>query len=332
MKRYYRQILIAFLLSFFAGCGHQKKSPEVAAVVGSDTLTVSQVEMLRPDSMLSSTRVTTVMTQRALARRCRATMGGAQRDTVLTALMQQLSLRSGVEWNREATGSLFDAVCGLRALLDTAKSIEKVSSYLDSMLGRGTLGDGKKPGAFTSCRRGGPGASEIRFDSLIACVLGVSPDIGRTLEQFLASSGSGKRDTAKAAAMVKGLLFDAARTPSTTHAPGGPEAPLDNSEAVLKFRDQASIQDTIAKHQSNIRELYKKHLKLNSRLAGKVVLQFRVAADGNVVDAVPVQSQINEKTFLDGLTAYAKTIRFKPVPATAGAMRFEFPFEFTPEE
>lgn len=331
-NQHYTRILVAALVCLAAFCGHEKKTGEVAAVMGRDTLTLRQVEMLRPDSMPAATRVTTVMAQRALARRCRATVGGAQRDTLLNALIQQLSLHSGVEWNRDAAGSLLDATCGLRALFDTAKSIEKVTAFLDSALGRGTLADGRKPGAFTSCGHTGSGAAEIRFDSLIACVLGVSVDVGRTLEQFLASSGEGRHDTAKAAAMVKGLLFDAAGAAALNRSTAGPGVPLDNSEAVLKYRNKTSIQDTIARHQVNIRELYKKHLKLNARLAGKVVLQFRVAADGSVVSAEAVQSQIGEKAFLDGLTAYAKTIRFKPVPAQAGSMRFEFPFEFAPEE
>ena len=105
MKHFCLWTFVVPLIFVTAGCGHKKKSAEVAAVMGIDTLTVSQVETLRPDSMPSTTRVTTVMAQRALARRCRTAMGGAQRDTVLSALMQQLSLRSGVEWNREAAGS-----------------------------------------------------------------------------------------------------------------------------------------------------------------------------------------------------------------------------------
>jgi TonB family protein len=312
------------------GCSPKKPTTAVAAVMGRDTLTMTQVQALRPDSLPDSMRVTKVMAQRALARRCRTAIGGARRDTLLNGLMQQLSLRSGVEWNREATSALFDAACGLRAILDTAQSAEKVAQYLDSVLGTSTLANGKRPGAFVPCRRPGAGAAEVRFDSLLACVLGVSPEVGRTLEQFLLASASEKHDTTRAAAMVKGLLFDASRARGGAAPPV--EANTDNSEAVLKFRNQASIQDTFTRHQANIRELYKKHLKLNARLAGKVVLQFRVAADGSVIDVTVAQTQVGDKPFIDGLVAYAKTVRFKPVPAQAGAMRFEFPFEFTPEE
>jgi TonB family protein len=334
--RHYAVILCLLLIAY--GCSTKKKGGQVVGVVGTDTLTQAMIETLRPDSLPDSIRAEKVAIQRVLGSECHLSLSGGKRDTLVGDLMKQLSLRSGGEWNREATAGLFEAACGLKALLDTARSMERVSAYLDSVFrfkvklaGGGTEIKPVEviPQSLRDCSRSGAFINEM-LDTMLSCVLGVSPQVGKILADFVFSTEQATSDSASMLAMVQGLVYDASAV--KTRKTAVMQENIDKSEQVLKFRNQISIQDSIARHQVNIRELYKKQLKKNSLLAGKVVVEFRVDPEGKVIAAAIAKSQISDREFLEPLLHYAQGIRFKPVPANAGNMTFQFPFEFSPEE
>jgi hypothetical protein len=155
----------------------------------------------------------------------------------------------------------------------------------------------------------------------------------RLIVEF-AAAGQQNSDTTDPAATIKGLLFDStkatrAQTPTLT----AEKSPLpDNSKAALKFRSEKSIKDSIARHIPRLEALYKKHLKLHETMSGTLWVTFSVSPSGVVAAASIRASGIAEKDFLSAFQNYIiRELHFTPIPENIGAMSFDFPFEFSPE-
>ncbi|MBN1130956.1 MAG: energy transducer TonB, partial [Chitinispirillaceae bacterium] len=130
--------------------------------------------------------------------------------------------------------------------------------------------------------------------------------------------------------MIKGLIADP-NAPVKRTAPAMKQAPPDPAKA-LSFRSQGSIRDSIARHQTNLQQLYKRYLKGGDVTSGTVWVTFQVNAEGRVTGVRILKSEISNTQFLERLGQYVRLITFKQIPESAGSMTFEFPFEFTTEE
>jgi hypothetical protein len=258
-------------------------------------------------------------------------------------LVEQLSLRSGQDWNEETAASRLAAAKALKAALDSMGTKETVAGYIDSLF-RNCVRMGKDSTTACGSVTVAQELQRLERDSLsadsdlgavLAAVFGMPRDQADILAEFALSKDSGETDSAAVSAMVKGLVFDSAaharKKANAVAKAAGRRALRDNSERVLKYRGMQSIKDSIAGHDKNIQALYKKVLKVNPNMQGRVMVRFRVSAAGKVIEAAIASSQIEEQDFLGPLAGYVREIQFQKVPAHLGNMTFEFPFEFTPE-
>jgi TonB family protein len=333
----------AILLCCALYCG--KQAPVIPAIIfNSDTLTVDRVADYDPSIANDSVRL------RAIAIRlvCAGHLPDSLTDSTAFLLAERLLLVTSVEWKPAAAALLLGASKGLVAMAGETTSCATIRSMADSLfkLSSGAL---HVPAA--------PGWQLLACDSvdlpqpagkawLLRTILLVTPEVAGLLADFAGMSQSAPdADSTDLKNMVAGLVSTPesirreemrrkaaeAKNASTAVPSTTPAQESDNSAEALRFRDQNSIRDSIEKHIPDLKQLYKKILKTNSSLAGKVVVTIRVDAAGSIINARIKLSEIDNKAFLDPFVMYVRTIRFKPIPEKVGAMTFDFPFEFNPE-
>ena len=342
-KRNYARVAFAGVLLCMVFC--TKKTAVIPAIVfNADTLTVGQAAGFDPSITNDSVRLRSV----ALRIVCAGGLPDSSVDSMAQRLAERLLLVSNVEWKPVAAALLLHAAERLVARIGATDACSAMRLTADSLL---QLSSKTLRVAGTA-----PGWRSFTCDSvdlsqregkawLLRTVLGTSPEIANLLTEFVGMPLSNSAaDSSDFKNLVAGLVSSpedikkeelrqraAALKGASRASSAKPEEVPDNSAAALRFRDQKSIRDSIEKHIPNLKQLYKKNLKLNSRLAGTVVVTIRVGAAGSVIGVRIKSSNIDSKAFLDPLVTYLKTIEFKPIPEKVGAMTFDFPFEFNPE-
>ncbi len=344
-----KRLIIIFLLASvltggaLTGCMKAKKV-KAAVIAGSDTIVVSQLAALDPSGSNDSVRARNI----AMRVACAGGIGGAKNDSVINILKERLLLVSGVEWNNVSADLLLKAAERLNRRVEEAedRSCTSIIIIADS-LKRLAMNSIVKP--FTSDRWTSfacDTADILRTGGkagFAAWALGVSWEVAELIVEFTEKTPQKKSSVAleEVKEMVSGLVsspsvFEKGNKKIRAGKSGGSEdrridLKSDNSMEALRYRSYQSILDSIHEHIPNLRELYKKHLKTNPSMAGKVVLTFRVEAAGSVAGAEIKTSDISNKEFLEPLLSYVRTMRFKPIPEKIGLMSFDFPFEFYPE-
>ncbi|MGB7567912.1 MAG: hypothetical protein WBM07_08625 [Chitinivibrionales bacterium] len=343
--RHRTRLCIAGALLFIATDCAQRKNIEFQCIctVGSDTLTPHRVKQLVPDSSSApaQARILRALFECMYAGRIRAsapTGTGAQDKQLALDLAQQLSRQTGDAWTPEAALVLYDAAIFLKSGAAELRSMPEVLARSESLFTATVVfcdtGSKRKiisgkDSLFKAWRtQQTAGATE----DLLSLLLLVPAPVARVVCDFLNSAETSSNDGGDARAMIKGLLYDSSahRETETRRAPA--PVPKDNSRAVLRYRSQQSIMDSIAVHVPILEALYKKHLKVHQAMAGKVWVTFQISAQGTVLSARLKTSSITEKDFLVPFQDYLiEKVRFKPVPEEVGPMAFTFPFEFSPE-
>jgi len=317
-----------------SGCG--KKAPGAFMVIGTDTISALQAHAMAPDTALPDTllRIRLIRIY-ALARGLKAEGGADISDTTANDLAERLSMQASASWTPAAARKLYSAGQALYAVAGRTHSARAAAVYTDSLVA--ALNIGSAPTALANAQESDSlsPANTAAFCRLLMAVLMVSGNTPATLYDFLGDAGSDSRMSIDVTRMVKGIVFDsaaaAARAASTDHAAAAEHAKSANAAEALRYRNQASIKTSIEKHAVNLKELYKKHLKTNSSMRGTVWINFQVAPNGMVADAVVKMSNIKQPDFLDALLGYVRQIQFSPIPEKVGRMSFVFPFEFAPE-
>jgi hypothetical protein len=343
--RHQTRLCIAGALLFIATDCTQRKNPQFQCIctVGSDTLTLHRAEQLVPDSSSAPAhaRILRALFECMYAGRIRASAStgtGAQDKQLALDLAQQLSRQNNDAWTPEAAMVLYDA----------AKYLKSKAAEGQSMLNMLACSESLFTGTVVFCDTGSKGIIISGKDSLfnvwstqqtthsmaelLSALLIVPAPTARIVCDFLNSAETSPNTGSDARTMIKGLLFDSSahRKTETRRAP----VPVlkDNSRAVLRYRSQQSIKDSIAVHVPFLESLYKKHLKVHQTMAGTVWVTFQISAQGTVLSARLKTNSITEKDFLVPFQDYLiEKVRFKPVPEEAGPMAFTFPFEFSPE-
>lgn len=328
------RLAICVLFVLF-NCVKKEKKEEVVAIIGTDTLTATDLKMISIDTVLNEERIKGVILQKALEERHMPIADTSKVKKILLGLKEQIYLKKGVDISKEAATSIFYAAdeltkkidCGdlkgsLKRHLDTTCSYVKMvkggkdTTYIDSVLSKyinndTILHDRKK------C-----------IISIYSDLLNIPIDIGGILFDFVEGGEPGV-DSTSLKDMVQGLIFDS--TKKERKLEKRETFQKDNSVLALKFRSLQSIKDSIEKHIPNIEAHYKKQLKASGKMAGVVYVTFRVSASGDVLSAEIKSTDIYKKEFIDPFLEYCKSINFKPIPKRIGNMRFDFPFEFKPE-
>ena len=326
---------------FIAGCGKKKgEAAKPMVVVGEDTLTAAEIVPIFHDSTSTEKVVRQCALQVSLAKKAAPVKDAAAFTKSVDEITQQLTLRSDRKWNEKQTATLIGAARALRVKLDEAENASDVSKYVDSLFAGISLVGGIRDSSLLLSSAmnldtqldGTPMSKRMALTALLGRTFDLPPEVADIVADYASESADG-RDTVAVANIVKGLVRDRSKqddmAKAKMHALARKKA--DNSALALRYRTRASILDSIEKHLPYLKALYKKKLKIHTDMAGKVMVSFRVDANGKVMIARITRSDIAEADFIDPLREYVKTIRFQPIPKKIGPMTFEFPFEFQSE-
>jgi TonB family protein len=93
--------------------------------------------------------------------------------------------------------------------------------------------------------------------------------------------------------------------------------------------DKEIIRAEILTHGPEAQSCYQPELDKNQKLSGKVMVQFTIAATGDVIASTLQQSTINNKTVESCIVGVVRCWKFPP-PAGGGIVIISYPFVFTP--
>jgi hypothetical protein len=149
----------------------------------------------------------------------------------------------------------------------------------------------------------------------------ISKDITSQIDRVVEQLDKIQLD-ANALAEMKKLFEKPAQAPKPAAAP---------SKAHL-FRKPPALKATIEKYLPEIQENYKKELKRNFSLKGKIVVQMVIDEKGDVVEAQIADSEIDDKAFMENLVSSIKKWNFGKIPSGSGLLVLNYPFEFSPKD
>ncbi len=325
MKNSYSTLILTFLIILIS-C-QQKSTREQRFITGKgDTLTGPLVAMLDPGQKADSIRYRDVLVRLGL------TLGVENRtpDTLDSLLASQLSMESGVEWSIQAANLIHDAALRVREKLESTQNCSTAVAFAESLFQVVNAGNN-----FPFPRISAHLSTDNKINwisDIFAELFNLDGPTATALAVFT-NQQTPAQDSKKLLNNIKGLVFDSTiRSDTTTRRQKNRKKPEQSSKVVetdiLKYRDQNSILESITKHIPEIKSLYKTHLKRNENLSGTVKVSFNLAPDGKVLEVSIAKTDIVDNGFLEPLLKYLKQIEFKSIPAEAGNMRFEFPFEF----
>jgi outer membrane biosynthesis protein TonB len=211
-------------------------------------------------------------------------------------ILQLIGGRGGFGGGGGAVGSVFGAGGGIS---------DDIGGALDGTAGVGIAGVGGAGGGVTRRGTGGGGGGGDGSGGEGGGAMGIG-DLKTS-----GGAGSGSIDTgAKTATRV------VARVKS------------DDIEAVDGKIDKKSVQATIRRRQDGFSACYENALKANSKLQGKLVVEFTIGDDGKVVSASVVKDGLNSSEVSSCVVGLLKRLRF-PAPAD-GEVTISNSFVFQP--
>jgi hypothetical protein len=113
------------------------------------------------------------------------------------------------------------------------------------------------------------------------------------------------------------------------HGGNGSDLSIDEPANVVGGLDREVIRRVIVSHRAQIRYCYEKELSVKPGLAGKVLVQFVIAADGSVTMARPSEQTLDDPEVGKCIVSKVKTWTF-PQPKGGGVVEVTYPFLFKP--
>jgi hypothetical protein len=317
-------------------CSKRPHSHAAACIIGKDTLTVSEVQTMGPDSASEKDKIARVALQMTLSREAKHPCGNAVEKGFYTDLSNQLSLQTGTTWPVQSAACLYGAAKAIRQKFKDLPSARAVAGYVDSLFSHTVQADSTvaRSMAVNDSLLSQLGDKKTRQDLelLLRSIFHISAKTAYVLADFLISEETEKTSSADVSSVIKGLVAD-----THSHARPSSEASVEKAvvaqdpKLALKYRPQQVISDSIKKHIHNLEAIYKIQLKLHPELGGTVWVTFVILPDGTVASTQVHSADISTKDFLTPFSQYVQRIRFSKIPDTIGPMTFEFPFEFSPE-
>ncbi len=108
----------------------------------------------------------------------------------------------------------------------------------------------------------------------------------------------------------------------------GRAAPSVSSPMIMGSLDRTQIDSVIKQRLPMIRHCYQKCLQADPGLAGKVVVEFTIAADGTVEKAEISSSTVNDETLEQAILEVIEKLVF-PAPPGGGSVVVSYPFVFS---
>lgn len=335
-------VLVAAVGLLLTSCIKSKREAP-AIIFGTDTIMAAQLAALDPSGANDSARLRNVAARIV----CAGGLRGRPIDSLISGFRERVLLVSGTELDPLAAELLLNAAQHLITRLEGAEKPCAATEQLYDSLRLAAIKILTTPEAASQwprlvCDTIDPTSRQGKI-WLMAVVLGLPHALADLLVEFIIPPElqDTSADINALKELVSGLVFSPASTnkqplprktvASRTSANQQSRKMLENSAEALRYRTVQSIRDSIDKHIPNLRQLYKKSLKENPAIAGKVVMTIRVEAGGGVIGVDVKTTEIGNAAFLGPLVAYVRTMRFQPIPEKIGSMTFDFPFEFHPE-
>ncbi|MBN1155620.1 energy transducer TonB [candidate division KSB1 bacterium] len=209
---------------------------------------------------------------------------------------------------RSGSGGNPAASSGLLSLIGGTGSGSKSSSVVDALVDRGLVADLKNIlGSGTNLKVGN----------------GNTKDDIDPLDQLIGTGGSGGIDDFLASMddNIEEVTLTKQATVNLSHATS-----RSGSQEALGYRSEQSVMSVVNMRMGRITWLYEKYLKLQTNLAGKVTVEFTIAANGFVTSVSILESTINHPQLERDIMDLIKRLKFDPIPS--GSATFVFPFHF----
>lgn len=124
----------------------------------------------------------------------------------------------------------------------------------------------------------------------------------------------------------------AAMTEKKPEAPMVVKAPPKKKSKAHLYRNSESLQTAIKKYLGDVQLKFKRELKRNPSMHGRVTVKILIAADGSVPDAMVFESEFRDDQFMKVLEDFIKTWKFPEIPEAAGELVVNYPFDFKSSE
>jgi len=319
-------------------CAHKSGGAKKTLIVlGKDTLTSSMAAELDPADGSDSAHIIHGAMRLLLCQ-----MHPGSYDTLKDLFTDRLSLVTGTEWTSKGAATLLGAAEALALTPVASGECDQIGTMADSLMK--ILQNAPKQGfsfrvdsSLSICDESADLRS--RQKRALVLLLGVNDETAMLCHDFVFKKAVVPQasDDVQAKKMVSGLLGGAKKDSAVSSGRSRPAmkelqkaVPVSSTNA-LAFRKEQSIRDTVTRHIPTLRQLYKKGLKIDATMKGKVVVTFSVTPEGTVSSAVVKSSTIANQAFQRSLCGYLRQVRFQKIPESAGMMFFDFPFEFNPE-
>jgi hypothetical protein len=324
------------LIAALVLCSSRQPHGQAACIVGKDTMSVAEVQVMGPDSASLKDKITRVALQMTLSREANLPCGNVAEKGFYSDLSNQLALQTGTAWPVQSAACLYSAAKAVRQKLLSLPSARAVTLYVDSLFKQTVRLDSTAVRSMASndslLAMLDDKKTRADLELLLRSIFHISAKTAYVLADFLISEDTENTASTDVSSYVKGLVADthheSRRAPDVVAAKA---AFVQDPALALKYRPQQEISDSIKKHTQNLEAIYKRQLKMHPNLGGTVWVTFVILPDGNVASTQVHSADIGEKDFLTPFSQYVRRIRFSKIPDTIGPMTFEFPFEFSPE-
>ena len=110
---------------------------------------------------------------------------------------------------------------------------------------------------------------------------------------------------------------------------GGSGTGEDDTSVVHPRRNQKAIKEVVATHRGSLDFIYKKALRNNPTLKGIVIIEFTIAANGDVTGGRIASSSVKDPSLEEQVLKRILTWKFPPLPDSGNTV-VSFPIEFSP--
>jgi len=110
---------------------------------------------------------------------------------------------------------------------------------------------------------------------------------------------------------------------------GGSGTGEDDTPVVHPRRTQKAIKEVVATHRGSLDFIYKKALRNNPTLKGIVIIEFTIAANGDVTGGRITSSSVKDPSLEEQVLKRILTWKFPPLPDSGNTV-VSFPIEFSP--
>jgi len=98
------------------------------------------------------------------------------------------------------------------------------------------------------------------------------------------------------------------------------------------YRRPGVLKNIIGENSGELRYIYNKRLRAGIKLSGKMLVEIKINANGEIGTVKLLESNMGDAAFEQDILQRIKTWRFNAVPEDLGSLTVNYPFEFYEEQ